>query len=284
MREKFTREHDPSNLNYAVLEAGEAAPAELARAIFAPPFLAKRRMVVVKHLLHKKLAKEQEEALMEVIKRIPAETIVVFIEAEAKQWKNPALSKMIKKSESVYEHTAPKGAALIVWIREEAKRQGAELEQSTARLIAQNASLGLGFLVKEIQKLSAATLQNKDGRGALMVMPEGTIYQFVDALLERNAEKAFRYFDKDALPLLAKQVSTMIKIKNWGKGAADRLKEILKVHPFVFQKSTELTRRFSYDELRLVHRELLALDAKIKRGVGAPDILIARFISEIIAK
>ena len=130
--------------------------------------------------------------------------------------------------------------------------------------------------------MAAAATSGQDGRGALSVMSEGTIYQFVDAILERNAAKAFRYFDKEALPLLAKQISTLLKIKDWGDAPVAPLKEALKVHPFVFQKSTQLAKKFLYEDLRLIHRELLTLDTKIKRGVSNPGILISHFIASII--
>lgn len=284
MRDKFIHEHDPSNLNYDCLEGSALVPAELARAVLASPFLAKRRMVVVKQLLSKKMPSDYEKAFVDIIKRLSLETILVFVEGETKLWKNRELAQALNQTKFKYEHNTPKGAGLLTWIKNEAKKKNISLNQKVLSKLAVNFSLGLGFIAKEIEKLAAAAAQQRDGEESLVVLAEGSIYQFVDCLLERDARRAFDQFDASAVPLLAKQIGLLLQIKDWQnkKRELGGLKEVLGVHPFVLQKSLILAKRFSYDHLRQIHRELLLLDAKIKRGAGHPDVLVSHFVAQVI--
>lgn len=287
MREKFFREHDPSKLNYSQLEGAGVAPEMLEREFNSAPFLAKRRMIVVSNLLAKKIAEETEEVLMRVIGKTSESTIVVFMEDEKSSWKATGLAKVLSKADHVYEHNAPKGVALEAWIMNMAGKYTLAVDRSARALLAASAIHGLRFLVNEIKKLAAAS-KHKDAsksvtRDALTVIPETTAFAFVDALLARNAKRAFEQFEMGSLPLLAKQVGTMVKIKDWEERghAPAELAKMLKVHPYVFQKNSEAARNYSRESLQKIHTGLLDLDIKLKRGAGSPSVLVSRFITSV---
>ena len=287
MREKFFREHDPSKLNYSKVDGAGALPEVLEREFNSPPFLAKRRMVVVLGLLSKKIAEETEEVLAKVIKKIPESTIAIFMEGEKTSWKAAGLGKILSKGDYAKEHNAPKGAALEAWIMNMAAKYTLAIDRSARALLVASAIHGLHFLVNEIKKLAAAA-RHKDAKksvtaDALTVIPETTAFAFVDALLARNAKRAFEQFDMEALPLLAKQVGTIIKIKDWderNKPAAE-LGKLLKLHPYVFLKNSQFARNYSLDALKKIHSGLLDLDVKLKRGAGSPNVLVSRFITSV---
>lgn len=287
MREKFFREYDQSKLNYSKIDGTGILPEVLEREFNSPPFLAKSRMVVVLGLLSKKIAAETEEILERVIKKIPESTIVIFIESEKTAWKAAGLGKVLSKADHAYEHNAPKGAALEAWIMNMAGKYTLAVDRSARALLVASAIHGLHFLVNEIKKLAAAS-RHKDAKksatkDALVSIPETTAFAFVDALLMRNAKRAFEQFEIEALPLLAKQVGTMIKIKDWderGNNPAE-LGKLLKLHPYVFQKNSQFARAYSRESLQKIHAGLLDLDVKIKRGAGSPHVLISRFIVSV---
>ncbi len=290
MREKFFREHDPSKLNYAKVDGVGALPEVLEREFNSPPFLAKRRMVVVSGLLSKKIAAETEETIVRVIGKIPESAIAVFVEGEKTAWKAAGLGKVLAKADHTYEHNAPKGVALEAWIMNMAGKYTLAVDRSARALLAASAIHGLHFLVNEIKKLAAAA-RHKDAKksviaDALTVIPETTAFAFVDALLARNAKRAFEQFEMEALPLLAKQVGTMIKIKDWDErgNPPTELGKLLKLHPYVFLKNSQFARNYSLESLKKIHSGLLDLDVKLKRGVGTPKVLITRFISEMAVK
>lgn len=287
MREKFFREHDPSKLNYSKLDNTDILPEALEREFNSAPFLAKRRMVVTSGLLSKKLTEESEAALIRAIGRIPELTIAVFVEKEKTAWKAAELGKILSKADYVYEHNAPKGAALEAWIMNMAGKYTLAVDRSARALLAASAIHGLRFLVNEIKKLAAAS-RHKDAsksvaRDALTVIPETTAFAFVDALLARNAKRAFEQFEMGSLPLLAKQVGTMIKIKDWEKRDKPpaELGRLLKLHPYVFQKNSQFAQNYSLESLQKIHSGLLDLDVKLKRGAGSPSVLVTRFIASV---
>lgn len=287
MREKFFREHDLSKLNYAKVDGASITPEALEREFNSTPFLAKRRMVVVSGLLSKKIASEIEETIIRVIKKIPESTIVVFVEGEKTSWKATGLGKMLAKADYTYEHNAPKGVALEAWIMNMAGKYTLAVDRSVRALLVASAIHGLHFLVNEIKKLAAAA-RHKDvakskSKDALMVIPEITAFAFVDALLARNAKRAFLTFEMEALPLLAKQVGVMIKIKDWEErgNAPAELSKLLKLHPYVFKKNSQVSREYSREALQKIHAGLLDLDVKLKRGAGSPNVLVSRFITSV---
>ncbi len=284
MREKFFREYDLSKLNYARLDGAGLSPDLLEREFNSTPFLAKRRMVVVTHLLSKKIAADDEKMLIKVIERMPESTIAVFVESEKPLWKAAALGKLLSKTKNVYEHNSPKGAALEAWIVATAKKRGVTLDRPLVLALAASAIHGFNFVIQEINKLAAAAQHAKATaitmREALVAVPETSAFAFVDALLSRHSKQAFQEFSVEALPLLAKQVGTMIKIKDWqerGLGQAE-LGSLLKIHPYVLQKNTQFARSYSLEALKQIHAGLLDIDLKLKRGAASPDVLIARFI------
>ncbi len=84
MTERFIREVDPSKMNLVILAPEGIDEGALRGALLAAPFLARKRMVVLKNFLTQKRRKSLHETLKDVFPSLGDDRIVVISEDEEK--------------------------------------------------------------------------------------------------------------------------------------------------------------------------------------------------------
>src|SRR6188474_1509189 len=123
MREQFTAKRDATGLNTVVLRYPGADISDAAEAIFASPFLAEKKMVVLEGFLAASDA--DQKTLAEALARKPESTVAVFFENEgADAFKKAALYALLAGQKFSVECATLAGPQLLRFVIDECAAAG----------------------------------------------------------------------------------------------------------------------------------------------------------------
>ena len=280
--------------NTSVFEGAAVTPGELMAAACAVPFLADRRLVVVRGLLTRLERPgrggdgnvQAWDGLGSALLEIPATTDVAFVDVTERrkglQRSGPGL-RAVGPEARVREFNVPQREQLQAWIRDRASALGAQVRPDA---VARLAWLGGGNLRMLDQELSKLVLY-ADGRAVtpedvdLMVSSarEENIFAAVDAVLERRpgtATRALYVLLEDGtgvssiINLLARQVRLVLLARSLVEsGLKDRGEIGSRIglrQGFALDKTLRQARRFGTGYLAGIHRRLLEADLASKTG------------------
>jgi len=293
-------------MNLSQLDGRFVALDEVLSAAGAMPFLAKRRLVVLRHPLARLKSKAEREAFLESLERIPESTALVLVqdtpllsERERRHHKRHWLEKWADQHpQRVYlrEFSLPKGAAMSRWIQEQAKTYGGQFSSSGASLLASLVGEDTRLADQEIQKLLAYVdftrpVEPEDVENLTADTVPGDIFVMVDALGNQNGSQALGMLKRlleeqepfSIFGMIVRQFRLLLlarEIMDAGGGNADIARE-LKLHPYVAGKMSAQARSFTISTLETVFRQLLDIDESMKTGQIeaelALDTLVAAF-------
>ena len=251
---------------------GETADlARIVEAVTSLPFLASKKLVVLRAPSAQKQFVEQLEAILSSV----AETTDVII-VEPKLDKRSAYYKFLKKSTDLTEYAELDSNGLAAWLQRLAKEEGGAISSNDARYLIDRVGLNQQILFNEIKKLLIyAPTVSRDAIDALTeAEPQSTIFQLLEAAFAGNAQRALDlYQEQRALKVEAPQIIAMLAwqlhilaiIKAAGnRSPADIAKEA-KLSPYVVQKSHNIARYLSLADLKQLIDNLLSIDLKSKR-------------------
>lgn len=297
---------DTVDLNTTLLDGRNLTLAELRYACDAIPFLAEKRLVIVKGLLTRltprkgqELSTAQKEylaALTDYLPRLPETTRLVFVEDGPLPAKHPIL-QLAQREERGYvkRFDPPDAKALPRWIAKRVRRHGGEIEPQAARQLAALVGADLRLLDQEIAKLVTYTnakrpITKADVEAVVPYAQTAVVFDLVDALGRRDgrtaAQTLHRLLDAGEHPLgllamIARQFRLLIQVKELkAQGSSSRdIAQTLKLHPFPARKLHNQATHFTAAQLEKVYRHLLDTDVAIKSGEieaeVALDLLVA---------
>jgi DNA polymerase-3 subunit delta len=300
IRAKFLRDIDPSGLNVTEVDGEKAEIGEIQAALSSAPFLATKRLVVVKDAIAAAGKKEVEE-LATLLDRVPEDTILVLYEraGAADLDGSPAYAKL--KGGKFYPEFKPLGPKeLQAWIAGEAKaRDAAFTDEGLAAYLPLAGNNGWK-IAGEIDVLAALARAKSDGkidpplvREIAHLEAEESIFDFLDAVGTRRPDVALQKME-GLLHQGETEVSLLSRLQSHvrgllvaadllvlGQATKDRLARELGVHPFAAAKLLSQSRYFKPHELEALFIWLIDADEKLKRG-GWPkprlalDLFLAR--------
>jgi DNA polymerase-3 subunit delta len=302
---------DPSlaEMNTTVLDGRSCSFNELVTATQAMPFLAHRRLVVLKHPLARFSNEPARRKFLEHLDRIPASTALVLIEyrlltdeAARKKKKIHWLEKwaMDAGKERVLLRTFGNltGGEMADWIQKRAATTGVKFSYPAASLLASLVGSDVRMADHEIQKLLAYTNGSRpvEAEDVDLLTPSagvGNIFSLVDALGNRNGQQAMKMFhhllaEQDALQIfgmIVRQFRLLLlarEILDDG-GNVDEIAYQLKVQPFLAQKLAVQARRFSLPGLETIYRLLSEIDVASKSGEIEASLAIDTLIADLTA-
>ena len=298
-------EGDPAmaQLNTTILDGKHLSMGELRHACDTIPFMHDRRLVIVHGLLgwlvqtrqgkgkgtqegpqpasRRTLLKELEAYLP----ALPETTRLVFMEEQALKPSHPIL-KLARKADMkerahVKEFKQPKEWEVPNWIQQRARDEGGEVSWDAARELAGLAGNDLRLLDQEIEKLllyaDGRPVTEKDVRGLVSRARESSVFDLVDYVGRREADKALRLLhhllDEEQHPLsllamLTRQVRILIQVSELqsGRMTPDQIAKRLKLHPFVVKKGMAQAPNFTMRQLEEAYALLVDTDWTIKTG------------------
>ncbi len=295
-----------AELNTTIFDGNKVTLGELQHACDSVPFMAKRRLVIVEGLLtrlasrekNRKLANWQKEYLEELtqyLSHLPETTRLVFVENKSINKNNPVHRLALADEHGhVKEFEPPKREKLNRWIEERVEKKGGQISAAAVETLATFVGNDLRLLDQEIEKLvvyvdGARPINEDDVRLLVSYVQEANIFEMVDALGQRNGQRAARLLHQlldggehplALLGMIVRQFRIMIQVKELsGQGLSQQdMATRLKLHPFVVKKTTRQAMNFSMEQLETVYRRLLETDVAIKTGqmneVLALDMLV----------
>ena len=269
-------------LNLQVFEAATARPAEVLNAARTVPFLAARRLVVLRGA-ERWSADDWREVLAYLEAPSPG-TCLVFVANQLDR--RLAASKAILRTARVVECRRPKERELPGWAQRLARDAGLKLDGRTVESILLRVGPDLQLLYQEIQKLrvhagedGAVTLEDVE---ALVGETRGTtVFAFCDALGGREAALAYRSLHK-LLQLGEPPVRLLFMIVRHfrhlclAREFLDRSRRpdakeaasAMGVPPFAAENALRQAKGWGEEELRVVFGRLLEADLALKTGGG----------------
>jgi len=285
---------DVREANTTVFEGAAITLMEVMGVARAVPFLADRRLVIVKGLLVRIERPRRAgggnvaawEGLEIALHDVPATTDVVFVdvwEGRRGLQRNGAALRAVGPEANVRQFDVPWRDQLHSWIRERAAGQGTQIRPDAIARLGWLVGSNLRMLDSELGKLSLyagdrpVTREDVD----LMVSSarEESIFAAIDAVLERRpgvATRALYLLLEDGtgvssiINLLARQVRFVLLARDLlDSGVSDRADIGSRIglnQGFALDKTLRQAQRFGTGYLAGVHRRLLEADLASKTG------------------
>ena len=277
----------PADFNFDRLEGPAASPQALADALRMLPVMAPRRLVWVRAPEEGRAGgKALLEALAELVPTLGPETPGVLVVTAARADRRERWAKAFEREPAVrVDCEAPQAAAtLAAFAREEARRQGVELESGVAELLAERIGPQLLLMRQELAKLGlmaapARRITRAHVEECALDVAEEPIWGLTDAIGEGRA--------RDALALLA-------RLRRAGAPGpvvlgtlASHFRKLLRLRsggavpgpPFVVRKLAAPARRYPQQRLLAGLRAIHQADEVLKGQGGIdPDLALERLV------
>ena len=292
-----------AELNISVLDGRNASVEQLETASRSMPFLAERRLTVLNHPLSMMVNESNRERTLALLEGLPDVSAVVLAEHKPLQnpkekrygtqhWLQKWSARMGGRS-YIREYSIPQ---LSVWIMGQARRMGGEFEGPAAKKLEDLVGDDVRLAEQEVTKLLTFVnyqrpVTKADVEELTALVPEGGIFDFVDALGERDRKKAASEFhrllaDSDVqsiFGMIVRQFRLLVQAREIvdQQGGEGEVAKKLSVHPFVSRKLTWQARHFSQAQLEAIFHRLLEIDSELKTGKMSIDLSIDLLIAEI---
>ena len=299
--------------NLSGIEAGGFSAETLAAAAMVMPFLADRRVVVVRGLMataerqQRRTTRARDtqpakvpQGLTDVLAQLPPTSDVVFLEAKLTP-ANPifkAVTALGNEQVKAREFPAIKGAALTDWVNDRAAKKEAHLDRRAAAMLADMVGPNLWAMDAEIEKLAiyrnGEVISTDDVLALVSSAKETSVFELVDALMARRVDVALsamqRLLEDGAtgqylLSMVARQVRMIAIAQDLAARQVPRQEWAPRLgtsSDFVVRKTTDQARQFPPDVVRALYRLLLEADIAMKTGTS-DDLAMTEMITRAAA-
>lgn len=288
-----------AELNLAQLDARSASEAEIHQAIQAIPFLAARRLVWLANPTAAFSTAESQGKLLRLLENVPDTTLLILHEIiDPKGMERHWLMRWIAKHPEIAKaqvFTLPRPREMAQWIVKEVKKQGGKIEAAAATRLAEMVGTDTRQAAQEIAKLLAYTgwqrpIVLQDVQAVCVVTAEESIFEFVDALAQKDTRRAQRLLhrlleseDEFALwGMVVRQFRLLLQGREIldQRGEPAQIAEQLGLHPFVAEKIALQARAFSIKSLEGIYQHLVEIDEAVKTGLLTLEIALDMLVVE----
>jgi len=282
--------------NVQEFEVAETSLGQLQAALTTVPFLAERRLVILRGLLGRFERRggsrrggqreaqsnqgQEWQGLVEMVNSLPQSTDLVLVDGRLSKG-NPLLRRLAPLAQ-VREFPPLRGEALRRWVMELVGQKSGAITPAGVRLLCDLVDGNLWTMEGELEKLTlycgARPIQEEDVRALVAVAREANIYAAVDALLEGRREIATQLTEQllaggtgaqHILAILARQLRQLVLARELLAGGAtpQAVGQRLGIpSDFLLRKTVEQARRHPLEALRVLYRRLVEMDMATKMG------------------
>lgn len=264
----FVLEHTDMGLER--LDGEEAEYERIREAIESLPFLANRKMVILRTPgAQNKFAKEIDSLLTAT----PETTDVIIV--EPKLDKRSSYYKTLKRKTDFREYGELDERQLVDWLVASAKAQGGQLSSSDAALLVRRIGSNQQMLHSELIKL--LQYDPKVTRESIELLtepvPQSSIFDLLDAALSGRTKKALAVYEDQRkqrveplaiIGLLGWQLHVLAVLKTAGERTSSQIAKEAQLNPYVVRKSAPLARTISLTRLKNMVAEVHNLDIRLK--------------------
>ena len=283
-------------LNEAVMDAPPADA--IIAACETLPFMADKRLVIVRE--HPALTgrAEAEEKLLGYLPQVPDSTVLVFI-ARGKADARKKLYTTLKKCGGVVTFAPLTEAELSAWVAKAFAGLGKSCAPQVASQLIFTVGTDTALLHTEIEKLSALAgdrgeITAADVQSVATRSLECTVFEMVDAVVAGQQGKAFQLLrdmlttGSDRLGILAmllRQFRLMqhIKIMQFEKLSPQEIKQRLGIAPFAAERCIRQAAGYTGGQVKRAVHICLDAEFRVKSGTWNQEGALEKAMLEIFA-
>lgn len=268
------------------LDGEEASYDRMRESLESLPFLASRKLVVLRSPGAQKEFAENAEALF---KNLPENIDVIIV--EPKLDKRLSYFKFLKKTTDFKEYNELDAQHLSRWLVEQAKAAGGSLKPNDASMLISRLGVNQQLLSMELEKL---LLYNPEITKESIInltdkAPQSTIFDLLEAALSGRKQQAIELYEEQRalrvepvqiMALLAWQLHILALIKSASARTADTIASEARLSPYVVRKSKAIADRMTYEELKLLVQRAAELDVRLKsESIDADEAMLELIVT-----
>jgi DNA polymerase-3 subunit delta len=276
-------------------------------AVYAAPFLAPRRVMVLDHPSSAFGTPEAHEKLFKLLEKTPPTTQIALVEyVELKRdpkgnhkrdhwllrWADSAGGHV-----GVHVYNLPKRWEMPHWIEAEVKKQGGRIDPDAAARLSEMVGEDTRIAAQELAKLLTYVnferpIRLLDVENVSIVSTQGSVFELVDALGQNDGKKAQRVLhrlleDEEAFELwgmVIRQFRLLLQAREMldEHAAIPEIQKALGLHDFVVQKVCNQAGHFSMPALESIYHKLLEIDEGAKTSQVPLDLALDTLIVELM--
>ncbi len=274
------------------------------------PFLAEKRLVIIKGLLERFDAKgrasrqkkttrtsrqDEYKSLGAYIGKIPDSTVVVLLENRIAN-NNPLFRELAGKA-VVKSFPLLRDIQLRQWIQRCVKEESSSISPHAVDLLARLVGSNLWIMTSEINKLvlftSGRRIEEEDVKTVVSYSQQVNVFAMVDAIIEFKAELAEQLLQqllqRGAAPaylmvMLSRQIRMIVRareLRNQRKPKTEIQNKLGLTSEFVLRKTLEQAAHYSLPRLKGVYHQLLETDLSIKTGKYDAELALNILVAEL---
>lgn len=268
--------------NLSKLEASQNNIDQISRQIFAMPFLASKRLVILENFLLESKTEDHKQ-MLEIIYKIPTSTLLVFWEKGIPDRRSGLFKKLNQKGKSQFFDILLE-QKLEKWIDVYLGSTNTTIMPIARQKLSTIIGSDLWRMSNELDKLVQASKNNIIDLKLVENMVTGDedvkIFDLIDSLFVpsrdcvKNAIKTYLKFEKTgeyplvALSLISTTLSRTMMVKSWMEDglSISEINTKLKIHPFALKKITDFYIKMDWIQAIIRQRLIINIDAKTKSG------------------
>jgi DNA polymerase-3 subunit delta len=283
----FVAEH--TDMGLEKFDGEELDPKRLPSVIQSLPFLASKRMVVLRApSAQKPLAEQLEKMLGDV----PESTDLVIVEPSLD--KRTSYYKALHKKTDFKSFDALDERALANWLVGEAKAKGASLKSADANFLVQRVGVNQSLLANELSKLiSYNPAVTRDTITEMTdPLPQSSVFDLLDAAFAGNTRKVLALYHEQRqqkveplamMGMIAWQLHILAVVKAAGNRNPADIASAAKLSPYVVRKSAGVAGKLSGAQLKDLIRRAFELDVRLKSQPIDADDAMQEFLISVAA-
>jgi len=266
------------------IDAEEAEPRAVLEAVQSLPFLASRKMVVVRSAGSNKDLSGQIE---QIIDAAGDSCDLIFYEPFPD--KRTAYFKVLKSKTQLEEFNELDGNGLAGWLVTTAQKAGANLSRSDAKYLVERVGLNQEQLANELEKLITynPTISRESIDLLTVKTPQSKVFDLLDAAFGGNKNRALELYDEQRaqkvepqaiMAMIAWQLE-LITLAFLGKGKdAGEIARDAGISPYPLQKAQHLAAKLTKEQLRQMVNTAADIDYKAKTSALNLDDALKTYI------
>ena len=282
---KFVKEH--GDLALERIDAEEAELSTVQEAVSSLPFLANRKMVVIRNLSALKLA---DKELEQIISSIPDSTDVIFYEPVTD--KRTTFYKTLKSKTKLESYDDLDPRELAKWLADEAKRMGGKLSLTDANFLVDRVGTNQALLASELAKLLLykKDIHREDIELLAEPTPQSKVFDLLDAAFSGDKKRALKLYEEQRiqkvepqaiLAMMAWQLRLIALAKYSGKRRPDEVASDLNANVFPVSKAFGFAEKIEDKKLKLLVSEALDIDVRGKTTSLDMDEALKTYIATL---
>ncbi|MBB5335264.1 DNA polymerase III subunit delta [Pectinatus brassicae] len=256
-----------------------------------PFFTAKNIVVVHNNNLFNKNSEKHEQHFIDLLENMPDFTTLI-IETDEKLDKRRKLYKIIDKYGLIMEALPVRSYNISEWLKSKFREIGKQPDTESFQYLLSTISLmpqvSLGFLDKELDKLSLYSdrrdVRKNDLINILSGLPEISAFALAEAVGSKDVSQALFLLEKELnsgvnaisiLTILTRHIRQLWKIKYYlGRHFnANDIAKTVGLVPFIAEKLIRQAQKFNIQTLQQAIIALAEADYQLKTGTAAPALL-----------